>query len=113
MITLLEIAERTQTGEKVEEKKWDMEFFQTISELVKKYGIESPKEHAFINIDDALVERAFEAAIELLEKVGIYCITTRRRVKLARDEILTAIGEAPQKSLWVKAETGGYGIKER
>ena len=99
MITLLEIAERTQTGEKVEEKKWDMEFFRTISELVKKYGIEFPGEHHFINMDDELVERAFEAAIELLEKVGVYCITTRRRVNLSRDEILTAIREAPTEIL--------------
>jgi len=99
MITLLEIAERTQTGEKVEEKKWDMEFFRTISELVEKYGIEFPGEHCFINMDDELVERAFEAAIELLEKVGIYCITTRRRVRLEREEILTAIGETPTEIL--------------
>ena len=102
MITLLEIAERTQTGEKVEEKKWDMEFFRTISELVKKYGIEFPGEHYFINMDDELVERASEAAIELLEKVGVYCITTRRRVNLSRDEILTAIREAPTKILMGK-----------
>jgi len=99
MITLLEIAERTQTGEKVEEKKWDMEFFRTISELVKKYGIEFPGEHHFINMDDELVERAFGAAIELLEKVGVYCITTRRCIRLSRDEILTAIREAPTEIL--------------
>jgi methylamine--corrinoid protein Co-methyltransferase len=91
MITLLEIAERTQIGEKVEEKKWDMEFFQTISELVKKYDIKTPDEHSYINTDDELVERAYEAAIEFLEKMGIYCITTRRRVKLSREDILTAI----------------------
>ena len=99
MITLLDIAERTQTGEKVEEKNWDMEFFRTISELVKKYGIKLPKEHCFINRDDELVERAFAAGIELLEKMGIYCITTRRRVRLSRDEILTAISEAPTEIL--------------
>ncbi len=99
MITLLEIAERTQTGEKVEEKKWDMEFFRTISELVNKRGIKFPEEHGFINMDDELVERAFEAAIELLEKVGVYCITTRRCVRLSRDEILTAIREAPTEIL--------------
>ena len=99
MITLLDIAERTQTGEKVEEKNWDMEFFRTISELVKKYGIELPKEHCFINRNDELVERAFAAGIELLEKMGIYCITTRRRVKLERGEILTAICEAPTEIL--------------
>ena len=99
MITLLEIAERTQTGEKAEEKKWDMEFFRTISELVKKHGIELPEEHGFINMDDELVERAFEAAIELLEKVGVYCITTRRCIRLSRDEILTAVREAPTEIL--------------
>ena len=76
-----------------------MEFFRTISELVKKYGIEFPGEHHFINMDDELVERAFGAAIELLEKVGVYCITTRRCIRLSRDEILTAIREAPTEIL--------------
>ena len=99
MITLYEIAERTQTGEKVEEKKWDMEFFQTISGLVKKYEIKIPENHCFINRDDEIVERAFEAAIEFLEKMGLYCITTRRRVQLSREEILTAISEAPTEIL--------------
>jgi len=95
MISLFEIAERTQIGEKVEEKKWDMEFFRTISGLVKKYDIKTPENHRFINMDDGLVERAFEAAIEFLEQMGIYCITTRRRVKLSREEIITAVKEAP------------------
>jgi methylamine--corrinoid protein Co-methyltransferase len=95
MISLLEIAERTQTGEKVEEKKWDMELFHTISQLVKRYQIEFPGEGCFINMDDDLAERAFEAGIECLENMGIYCITTRRRVRLTRDEILRAIDEAP------------------
>jgi len=99
MITLLEIAERTQTGEKIEEKKWDLEFFQTINDLVKKYGIKLPQEPVFFNTEDAIAERAFEAAIELLEKAGIYCITTRRRIRLERNEILTAIREAPTEIL--------------
>lgn len=99
MINLYEIAERTQTGEKVEEKKWDMEFYQTISGLVKKYEIKVPETHFFINRDDEIVERAFEAAIDFLEKMGIYCITTRRRVRLTREEILTAIREAPTQIL--------------
>jgi methylamine---corrinoid protein Co-methyltransferase len=99
MISLFEIAERTQTGEKVEEKKWDMAFFEKISALVKKYDIHFPETHCFINQDDTIVERAFEAAIEFLETTGIYCITTRRRVHLSREEILTAINEAPSEIL--------------
>ncbi|MGA2464171.1 MAG: monomethylamine:corrinoid methyltransferase [Thermodesulfobacteriota bacterium] len=99
MISLLDIAERTQTGEKVEEKTWDMEFFQTISGLVKKYRIQYPGGDSYINVDDSLVERAFEAGLECLERLGIYCITTRRRVKLNREEIMTAIREAPNEIL--------------
>jgi len=99
MISLLDIAERIQTGEKVEEKQWDMELFKTISSLVKKYGIEFPGGDCFINIDNSLPERAFEAAIECLEKLGIYCITTKRRVKLGREETLRAIREAPSEIL--------------
>ena len=99
MITLLEIAERTQTGEKIEDKKWDTLFYETISRLVKKYDIAHPIEHRFINTDDDMVERAYEAAVEFLETMGIYCLTTKRRVALTRQEILTAIREAPTEIL--------------
>lgn len=99
MITLLEIAERTQTGEKVEEKTWDQTFFKTITALAKKYGIVCPAEHRYINMDDDLPARAFEAAIDFLEMTGIYCLTTRRRVALTREEILTAVREAPTEIL--------------
>ena len=99
MISLLDIADRTQTGRKVEEKSWDREFFKTIDELVKKYRIDFPGGCYFINMDEDLTERAFEAALEFLEKMGIYCITTHRQVRLTRDEILTAIQEAPSEIL--------------
>jgi len=99
MIGLLDIAERIQIGEKVEEKQWDMELFKTISSLVKKYGIKFPGGDCFINLDESLPERAFEAGIECLETLGIYCITTKRRVRLSREEILTAIRGIPTEIL--------------
>ncbi|HYB20268.1 MAG TPA: monomethylamine:corrinoid methyltransferase, partial [Thermodesulfobacteriota bacterium] len=99
MISLLDIAERTQTGEKLDEKAWDMGLFQTITELVKKYEIKFPGENSFINTDDDLVERAFAAGLECLERLGICCITTKRRVRLTREEILTAIRDAPREVL--------------
>lgn len=99
MISLLDIAERTQTGDKVEEKEWDMTLFRTISEAVKKYQIVFPGKESFINVDDSLPERAFQAALDCLETLGIYCITTKRRVRLTRDEILRAIEDAPTEIL--------------
>jgi len=76
-----------------------MEFFQTISGLVKKLQLQYPGGNKFINLDVSLAERAFEAGLECLAKLGIYCISTRRRVKLSRDEIMTAIREAPYEIL--------------
>jgi len=99
VISLLDIAERTQTGDKVEEKEWDMGLFRTISELVEKYQIVFPGGDSFINMDDGLPKRAFQAALDCLEALGIYCITTKRRVRLTREEILTAIEEAPTEIL--------------
>ena len=95
MTTLFDVAERTQLGEKIEEKQWDIEFYKNISELVKEYDIRVPQQESYINMDDELPERAFAAAVEFLERMGVYCITTRRKVQLSRDEILTAIHEAP------------------
>jgi len=95
MISLLEIAERTQTGEKVVEKDWDMDLYRTITGLVEKYDLKHPADHCFINQDDDLPQRAFEAALECLTELGIFCITTGRRVRLCRDEILTIIRETP------------------
>ena len=37
MLSLLEIAERSQRGPKVEEKAWDMGLFRKMGELVGKY----------------------------------------------------------------------------
>ena len=99
MVTLLEIAERTQTGEKIEDKKWDKLFYENITRLVKKYDIAPHPQHSYINMDDDIVERAYEAAIEFLETMGLYCLSTRRRVTLTRQEILRAIREAPTEIL--------------
>ncbi len=96
MISLLDIAERTQTGRKVQEDAWNMSLFGKIQELVKNYDI--PKyssDMPFLNIDDGLPLRAFQAGVDLLVEHGVYCITTGRVVALTREEVLQAINESP------------------
>jgi methylamine---corrinoid protein Co-methyltransferase len=95
MISLLEIAERTQNGPKIEDKEWELALFRKITNLVKKYDIRYPGDGSWFNMDESLPNRAFAAAIELLTEMGLWCVTTRRVVKFSREEILQAIAEAP------------------
>lgn len=95
MISLLEVAERTQTGPKVEDKAWELALFRKISALVNKYDIHYRGDGSWFNMDETLPDRAFEAALELLTEMGLWCVTTRRVVKFTREEILQAIHEAP------------------
>jgi len=96
MISLLEIAERTQKGRKMVEDAWNMSLFGKIQELVKKYEI--PKyspDKPFLNLDDEIPARAFQAGLDLIVEHGVYCITTGRVVELTREEVLQAVAESP------------------
>ncbi len=96
MISLLDIAERTQKGRKMPEDAWNMSLFRKIQELVKKYDI--PKysaEKPFLNMDDEMAHRAFQAGVDLVTEHGVYCITTGRVVELTGEEVLQAIKESP------------------
>ena len=95
MISLLEIAERTQKGPKVEDKDWNLGLFRQMANLAKKYEISYPKDGSWFNLDDSLPPRVFQAALDFLSETGIYCVTTGRVVKLTREEILEALQESP------------------
>lgn len=95
MLSLLDIAERVQKGPKMDEKEWDLTLFKTVNEIANKYGIKPPDDVSFFNLNDSLIENAYEAGIEFLANMGLYCITTRRVVKFDENEIRSAIEEAP------------------
>ena len=96
MISLLDIAERSQKGRKMAEDSWNMSLFNKINELVKCYGIPNyTSDTPFLNLDDELTERVFHAGVDLLVEHGVYCITTDRIVEFTRKEVLDAIHESP------------------
>ncbi|MCL5026302.1 MAG: monomethylamine:corrinoid methyltransferase [Chloroflexi bacterium] len=99
MISLLDIAERTQKGPKMEEKVWDLGLFAKMRELIRKYELTCPRDGSFFNLDDALADRAFHASVDFLAEQGVYCITTNRVVKFDREEVLQGIREMPSEVL--------------
>lgn len=96
MLSLLDIAERTHTGPKMTELDWDMGLFTKMTELAQRYEIRVPAEIDWFNLDAGLVERALQAAIDFLVDKGVYCLSTGRVVQFSREEVLTALREAPE-----------------
>jgi hypothetical protein len=95
MPSLLDIAERAQKGPKVEERAWDMALFHRMTALAKKYDLQYPGGDCFVNLDDAVPPRAFEAAVEFLATAGVYCVSTGRVIPFTEAEVRTAAREAP------------------
>jgi len=97
MLSLLDIAERTQTGPKMAEMDWDMGLYAKMTELTRRYDIALPQDIHWFNVDDGLVERAFRAGLDFLAEMGAYCLSTGRVVQFTREEVLAAIREAPNR----------------
>jgi methylamine--corrinoid protein Co-methyltransferase len=95
MISLLDIAERSQKGPKMSDMDWNMSLYRKMQELAKRHDIKVPADPPFFNEDDAILERVFQAGIDFLVEQGIYCISTSRVIQLTREEIMQAIKEAP------------------
>jgi methylamine--corrinoid protein Co-methyltransferase len=95
MIDFVEVIERARTGKIYTPEQWDTEFIPgVVRELLKKYRIEKTYDSENpISSDDALADAFFDAGLELAERTGFYCETTRRAISFTRDEILEAMGE--------------------
>jgi methylamine--corrinoid protein Co-methyltransferase len=99
MIDFWEVVRRSENGELVKERDFDMRVVKTAGALVKKYDIKYNPEEV-IPSDDVLVDRLFEAAIEYFLTVGIYCTDTERVILFSRDELEEGLKSAPDRITW-------------
>ena len=92
---VLEFYDRALKGKRIEEKEFDMHVLPgKLRELVKKYDISFDPEEP-VPQDLAMAKRAFDAALELLTEVGIYCNSTRSVIPIYEEEIRDALRDAP------------------
>jgi len=88
---LWEILDRTMTGPVMEEEEFEVDLFPTaIADIVAKHKIEFDPEEP-IMADPSLADAIFQAGLELLLEVGLYCKDTRRIVKFTEEEIREVI----------------------
>jgi methylamine--corrinoid protein Co-methyltransferase len=96
-----EMLDRTTTGPIMKEEEFETEFFPSrIAEIVAKHKIERDPDEPIMS-DPAMADEIFQAGVELLLEVGLYCKDTKRIVK--RSKKSSAPGKA--KSRWGKTGT--------
>jgi len=92
---VLEFYNRALTGKRVDEKEFDMHILPSkLAELIKKYEIAFIPEET-VPQDMALAKRLFDAGLELITSVGLYCRDTRSIIEISEDEVGGALAEAP------------------
>ena len=83
----LELCARAQTGEKVEKGDFDMDYIiDGVMELVDEYGFGWDPE-VIIPTDEDLFAKMFEAAKKLIDRTGVYNMTTGRIMRVTPEEI--------------------------
>ncbi|MHA2315260.1 MAG: monomethylamine:corrinoid methyltransferase, partial [Candidatus Hermodarchaeia archaeon] len=97
MISLLEVAERAQTGPKMGENEWNLGMFRKMQELSEKYGLQVGEVEKVYDVDNAFADQLFEASLEYLCTMGVYCISTKRTIRFTEEEVREACREAPDK----------------
>ncbi len=92
----LDIIDRSKTGPQVKKADWDMEYVVLpTKKIVKKYDLSWDKRSVVPN-DPALVDRIFEAALELAVNTGVYCMNTERVIRFDRSELEQGLDSAPR-----------------
>jgi methylamine--corrinoid protein Co-methyltransferase len=94
-LDVYEIYERAKKGPKLPENEWDFGVVpKTAAKLRDKYEIKIDKK-VMVPEDEDLIDRLFNAGVDMLEECGVYCIDTGRIIKYSREEILNKVKAAP------------------
>jgi methylamine---corrinoid protein Co-methyltransferase len=92
---LLEVLERAESGPILEEADFERKLVgPTIKRLVEKYDIQYTGE-VFVNSDDDLADRVFQAGLDFASEVGVFNQSTSRRITWTRAEVEEAVANCP------------------
>jgi methylamine--corrinoid protein Co-methyltransferase len=111
---IIEILERTETGEYCTVKDWDVRVIpKKVREKLQKYNlVKSLDPQNPVNADDTLADTFFQAGYELALDLGMLCETTERIVKVSEEELESALKFAPSE-IFVGQGRDGTWIRTR
>ena len=113
MLNFLDVYERAVKGPIMSEKDFDMKvFIPTLNKVVKAYGIKYDRENP-VPSDDKAADNLYQAALDFMAQVGVYCQDTNRVMQFSRQEILDAVQEAPGKCYAGEGKDAGvFGMRK-
>lgn len=92
----MDVIDRAKNGPQVKKADWDMEYvILPTKKIIKKYDLSWDKRSVVPN-DSALVDRVFQAAMELAEITGVYCMSTQRVIRFDCSELEQGLDRAPR-----------------
>jgi methylamine--corrinoid protein Co-methyltransferase len=87
-VGVFESYDRARSGPRVDEKDWDRKItFQTAHKLKEKYKLKFDRS-VIIPTDTDMIDRLYQAGLEMLVEMGIYCMDTGRVIKYTEEEVL-------------------------
>jgi len=94
MIGFWDVIDRSESGPLFKEKQFDMQLSQVARRLARKYDIRYDPQQV-VPDDDNLADRLYQAALDLILEVGVYCRDTGRLMQFSREEVEQAVENAP------------------
>ncbi len=96
-LTITDVYERFVKGKKVKVEDWDYKVIpENLTALKEKYKISIP-EDTFIPEDKDMINRLFQAGLEMLVTTGYYCQDLGRVMHVTEEEVWEGIKKTPTK----------------
>jgi methylamine--corrinoid protein Co-methyltransferase len=100
MPNLLDFMHRATTGPILSEDAFNMRsLIPNIKRIVKEYDIRYDRTVP-VPVDDGMADRLFEAALDFVTRTGVYCDATNRVIQVDRAEIVAAMENLPEGSIF-------------
>lgn len=96
---IIEICRRAQTGPHVSEESYNLDrIYKTAKMLCEQHHIVFDSANPVLS-DDAVADRLYQASLQFLVEVGVFCSDTGRLIRFSRDEVLQAVADSPGESI--------------
>ena len=94
MISMVEICRRAEMGKAIKAEVFDLDIvFANAQKLSKQYNIVYDRQRP-VPSDDDLADRVYQAAVDFVVNVGVFCPDTNKVIKFSREEVLDAVSNS-------------------